>query len=103
MATRIVIVANEPVGAFRDLLTHRLQAVAAAAPQQIPWWHYFEQLWLVVDLLGRGAEFWRDWVHGFAPHMNVLVFEVADGMSWAGVLPNEAQTNWLHAAWSPDR
>ena len=72
----------------------------------IRWWRYIPNSWVVVDLQGRDARWWRDFVlRAGAPEFtrdirSRIVVLCATDDDWSAVLPL-SEADWMHTVWKP--
>jgi hypothetical protein len=73
----------------------------------IRWWRYIPNAWLVIDLQGRDATWWRDFVRrAGAPEVTAdlrsrIVVLRAKAEDWSAVLASGEQ-GWLQTVWSSE-
>ena len=92
--TKFIIIADThaPLAA-RNALTIRLKELGRWG-----WWHWFENIWLVVDPAERTtAQELRDVAGAALGFANVLVIRV-EHADWAGLAP-PAMFQWIRDTW----
>lgn len=73
----------------------------------VRWWRYIPNAWLVLDLHGRDAAWWRDFVRRagapeFAADLRSrIVVLCATDEDWSAVLPS-GEADWMHTVWKPE-
>ncbi len=66
-------------------------------------WSWIQNFWLIIDPEGEQSALGlqRDLAE-IVPEGNIIVFEVGDGLPWAGLGPKSEKHNmfrWLHDSW----
>lgn len=92
MRSRFVVVVDESTPEDQEAITD-----AVKAEEGVGWWHWFPQTWLIVDVKGRDAIWWRDKLRLAAPNAHFLVVKATGGV-WAAAGTKKA-LQWLHEQW----
>jgi hypothetical protein len=76
--------------------------IAYLREERMPWWHWIENVWLLVDRRDTiTASAIRDKLRDIAHPHRCLVMQV-EPKSWSGVRDDEKMFNWLKLVWKND-